>query len=511
MALSMNKLPPRYAVSDWHTSNKLLRTNAERLRDASHTVRQEARRLDNETDNHTRWTQHDTNTKLEKRIDDINLWRASLQKCLIDTDTEIGALQAEKQRTEAALDAKRVPLDVAIECLMLRENRVSIDLVRDEVENQLHKEVEVIEGIKALLQQKISEAFEQLCLLQEARHQLHCDLTDKCVALEIDGHNATLNNESLDKIDFQVNPTRTLKGSVTPETWDSYSQYNKLRGEAEMKASQRLREAIFATLEKTKNDLEAQRRATEYAFRKRIHECEQAKNELEWQQKNTKEEIAAMEGDIAALEQAIENKMAPMQVAQTRLENRTHRPNVELCRDIPQYQLCHEVSEIEGSINELTEKLRVAQNALANLLRDLARIEEDLAVKTRSLDLETQCMETRKKLPLVLHDGSQPQEDTAAVDAVTEGVAAVRPPSQAEEPCSRDGLKTAMKTSRAGEKKTLAFSDQVAVSQQNTAVSAMGDLGDTTYNIAFDDATKSTRGKDLERTLGRYKDVLVEA
>ncbi len=62
---------------------------------------------------------------------------------------------------------------------MLREKRQGIDLVRDVVEEELHKEVEVIEGIKALLQQKITESFEQLCLLQEARHQLHCDLVDK--------------------------------------------------------------------------------------------------------------------------------------------------------------------------------------------------------------------------------------------------------------------------------------------------------------------------------------------
>lgn len=281
--MSMNDLPPRYAVSDWHTSNKILRSNAERLRNSSHAIRQDARRLTNETENHTRWTQHDSNTKLEKRIDDINEWRESLERCLCDTDKEIEQLQAAKQKTELALDAKKVPLDVAVECLMLRENRKSIDLVRDKVEEELHKEVEVIEGIKALLQQKVTESFEQLCLLQEARHQLHCDLTDKCHALEIDGKCHELNNESSD-ITFQTNPTRTVKGSVTPETWNSFSQYNKFRGEAEMKASQRLREAIFATLEKTKNDLEAQRKATEYEFRKRIHETDQAKNELEWQQ-----------------------------------------------------------------------------------------------------------------------------------------------------------------------------------------------------------------------------------
>lgn len=139
MASSASKLPPRYAVSDWHTSNKLLRTNAERLRNASHDIRQDARRLRNETENHTRWTQHDTNTKLDKRIDDINEWKEALQRCLDNTQREIEALQDEKMKTERALDAKKLPLDIAVECLMLRENRVGIDLVRDEVEEQIHK------------------------------------------------------------------------------------------------------------------------------------------------------------------------------------------------------------------------------------------------------------------------------------------------------------------------------------------------------------------------------------
>lgn len=122
-------------------------------------------------------------------------------------------------------------------------------------------------------------------LLQEARHQLHLDLTDKYTTLQIDGDCHSLNNMSAN-IGFHANPTRTIKGSVTPETWDSFSNYNKLRAEAEMKASCHLREAIFATLQQTANDLEAQRKASEYAFRKRTHESQQAKSELEWQQKN---------------------------------------------------------------------------------------------------------------------------------------------------------------------------------------------------------------------------------
>ena len=139
MALTNPKLPPRFSVPDWHTSNNTIRTNAERQIEASHRIRQDSRFLRNETENHTRWTQHDSNTKLEKRIDDVNDWRKSLERCRAETDQEIMLLQQEKERAEQALEAKKVPLDIAMECLMLREHRQAIDLVRDPVESELHK------------------------------------------------------------------------------------------------------------------------------------------------------------------------------------------------------------------------------------------------------------------------------------------------------------------------------------------------------------------------------------
>ena len=47
-------------------------------------------------------------------------------------------LTEHKERCEKALEAKALPLDVVLECLSLREQRVSIDLVRDDVEAELH-------------------------------------------------------------------------------------------------------------------------------------------------------------------------------------------------------------------------------------------------------------------------------------------------------------------------------------------------------------------------------------
>ena len=48
------------------------------------------------------------------------------------------------------------------------------------------QEVEVIDGIKKRLQQRVSDAFEQLDLLQEARQQLQADLQDKNSVIHVD-------------------------------------------------------------------------------------------------------------------------------------------------------------------------------------------------------------------------------------------------------------------------------------------------------------------------------------
>lgn len=387
----------RFQPPDWFTNNYTISTNAERQRSASHQTRQEARFLRNETDNQTKWDQYSNNVRLGDRVDEIRKWKEILDKSLADLDKEIADLSEAKELTENALEAMNLPTDTVVENLTIREGRHGIDVVQDEVENQLHKEVEVIDGIKKALQNRISQSFEQLCLLQEARQQVQADLQDKNIALGIDIDQYNLTDKS-SQISYKPDSMRVPKGSTTPQQWEDFSKYNKERADAEMLASNRLREAIHHTLQKTANDLESQKIATEYAYRKRIRETERAKDELEWQKKNTEDEIAELENDIRGLEESIRDKINPMKLAQTRLENRTYRPNVELCRDAPQYGLTDEVKQLEATKKALEEKLKQAQHALDGLNKNLHRINDDLAEKNNSLMLDKRCMNVREKL-----------------------------------------------------------------------------------------------------------------
>lgn len=130
---------PRYATSDWFTSNYTISTNAERQRTASHDTRQEARFLRNETTNKTKWDQLDNNTRLADRVDHIRKWREVLEKTLADLDKEIDALSTAKEKTELHLESMNLPTEVNVENLVQREGRIHIDVVQDEIEDQLFK------------------------------------------------------------------------------------------------------------------------------------------------------------------------------------------------------------------------------------------------------------------------------------------------------------------------------------------------------------------------------------
>ncbi|XP_032102828.1 tektin-2 isoform X1 [Sapajus apella] len=397
MATLSVKPGQRFQLPDWHTNSYLLSTNAQLQRDASHQIRQEARVLRNETNNQTIWDEHDNRSRLAERIDTVNRWKEMLDKCLTDLDAEIDALTQMKESAEQNLQAKNLPLDVAIECLTLRESRRDIDVVKDPVEDELHKEVEVTEATKKALQQRISQAVEQLCLLQEVRQQLHSDHRGKMETLEIDRGCLSLNLKS-PNISLKVDPTRVPDGSTTLQQWGNFSQFNKDRAEAELKAARELRETIALTIAETNNELEAQRVATEFAFRKRLREMEKVYSELKWQEKNTLEEIAELQEDIRHLEEDLHRKFLSLKLSHTRLEARTYRPNVELCRDQAQYGLTDEVHQLQATIAALKQKLAQAQDALDALYKHLARLQADIACKANSMLLDTKCMDTRRKL-----------------------------------------------------------------------------------------------------------------
>jgi len=93
-----------------------------------------------------------------------------------------------------------------------------------------------------------------------------------------------------------------------------------------------------------------------------------------------------------------------LKVAHTRLDKRSLRPNVELCRDPVQYRLVGEVGEITHNVDRLKMRLAEAQATLNNLLRNKEVLEDDIEVKTNSLFIDRdQCMSVRQQVRHISH------------------------------------------------------------------------------------------------------------
>ncbi|KAM6951631.1 tektin-3 [Aplochiton taeniatus] len=392
-------LATRYTPDDWHKANLRNYRESESWRHSAERLRRDTVRLLHDKEQLTRRTQETTSRNLGERLNDIVFWRSELSHEVGGVVSEIAALAEVKRRLERALTETEGPLQVSQECLYHREKRMSIDLVHDGVEKDLIKEVEVIKSCQERMRRHLDRAIAQLASNRAAQHELERDLNDKVSAQRIDDRCHSLRNMS-DGISYYRGIDRLDPSLSLPDSWSKFSDDNILHSQSQRVASHKLRDEVEVLLNATSNEMWSQFNAVNVAFTSRVSETADAKNSLQTHLAKTLQEIFQTELLMASLKQALRDKENPLKVAQTRLEERTRRPNVELCRDNPHHRLVGEVREIEDTIHKLRERLLEAENTLQSLAKTKAALEHDLSIKANSLFLDQEkCMGMRKSFP----------------------------------------------------------------------------------------------------------------
>ncbi|XP_076996473.1 tektin-4 [Tamandua tetradactyla] len=392
----------KYLLDEWsqHCSARYHQAFADR--DQSQRQRHESRQLAAETEALARRTQDDSTRQVGRRLQDVHGWKSELQRETEALLAETDLLLAQKLRLQRALDATAAPLSIATDNLQSRERRQHPDLVRDCVETELLREAELIRNIQRLLQRTIMQAEDQIRLNREHKGTCELDWSDKVEAYNLDEVCARYHSQSTE-VQFYPHSAAFQESASTPETWAKFSRDILYRAERERLASANLRQLVDCVLRDVSEDLRLQCDAVNLAFARRCEELEDARHKLESHLLKTLREITDQEHNVAALKQAIGAKEAPLKVAQSRLYQRSHRPNVELCRDAAQFRLVSEVEELHGSLAALKEKLLEAEQSLRNLEDTRMALEKDIAVKTHSLFIDRQqCLALRARYPSAL-------------------------------------------------------------------------------------------------------------
>ncbi|PAA60139.1 hypothetical protein BOX15_Mlig025843g1, partial [Macrostomum lignano] len=387
---------------EWQDSNYQKYYQSFVDRENSQKVRKDTQSMIKETEALTQKNQAQSTKKLKERLHDINFWKTELEREIQDVLDETDLLCAQKVRLENALMATEIPLHIATDNLNCRRRRYGVDLVEDDVELGLLKEVDIINKVQDLLKRTIEQSDKQIKLNRAAKESLEMDWSDKKEADEIDAVCANLRNGNTNK-QFHAGVARFQEIQSTPESWAQNSHDNIVRAEHERMASQQLRQLIDNILVDTSRDMREQADIVEVAFQRRIEELIDAKAKLEDNLKKTCGEIAQQEKNIEELRAAIKAKDDPLKVAQTRLYNRQSRPNVDLCRDPAQYNLIGEVQDISNSMDALTQELTMSENQLKDLMDTRMALEKEIQMKKNSIFIDKdKCVPHRDRYPTTL-------------------------------------------------------------------------------------------------------------
>lgn len=384
---------------EWTESNLNHYQSAHSSRTKSERIRNEADTLMANCASKTQRSQQEANNRLGSRIEDCNSWRADLQTELDNNIRENGLLKETKSELEHAIAETERPLRINNECIKNREARISIDLVKDEVENSLEREVENIKTYQQRMQKMLAKVNQQIETNHSMQDKLHGDLEHKDMALEIDRDCHEMHNDAIDIKHHDGIEEEDVSGSV-PQSWAKFSKNNVEESQSGRSATRQLRYDVNNLINNAASDMSVHWNKTNRAFTDRISESQDAHRNLKSNLILTKNEIAEQERYIERLKGNIAAKDPPLRVAQTRLKKRTRRPEVEACNDQPHNKLLEEVAEIAQSIKLLEDKLAEANEALADLLRNKQRLEKDIKVKKNSLLIDQQkCMSMRRSFP----------------------------------------------------------------------------------------------------------------
>ncbi|XP_064634138.1 tektin-3-like isoform X1 [Lineus longissimus] len=395
-----NSLYARFSPSDWKASNNAQFGLSDKERNFAERLRADCWRAVKSTDARTRNRQTDVTKRLGERVEDIHFWKKELIKEKDLNCDETGRLEEHKRVLESALQHTQNPFHIAEECLMHREKRRGIDMVHDDVEKSLVREVDIIKKCQDKMKRLLEKSAVQLKLNRAAQHELEKDAKDKHHAHGLDDRMHSLRNSSMG-IGYHPGVEGVDNTISIPESWARFSQENIARSQKMREASERLRGEIDALLRACANDMWSQFNSVNNSFNTRIKETTDARNKLQAHLQRTMQEIFEMQKNIDLLRKAIADKEAPMKVAQTRLDERCRRLNVERCNDPVMKTLQREVAEIRDSIRALKERLRLSEQALARLLQARAKFEEDISIKENSLAIDQKaCMGIRKSFPM---------------------------------------------------------------------------------------------------------------
>lgn len=334
-------------------------------------------------------------------MNNIDFWKNELEKEKDRMNKKINATESKRRDIEKQLHDTENQLKVSQENLYEREKRQGIDIVHDNVERELIREIDVIKNSQAKLRNMQERLTTQNSLNRSALHELELDSGDKFRALSLDSAAQHMTTSSRG-LNFHLGIEHVDNTVTSPESWTRFTEDNIKRSCSERIQSDEFINIADNLLKETSSDIWNQFNTVNEAFEQRVHETNDAKDKIQNHLSAVLQEIFDLEKSIDFIKKLVIDKEGYLRLAQSRLETRTRRPGVEGKRDQAMQRLVQEVEDLHTMIKDLKNKQAQEENAIQHLLRTKATLEQDLSVKNNSMHIDKErCLGNRRTYPSI--------------------------------------------------------------------------------------------------------------
>ncbi|XP_050295530.1 tektin-4 [Anthonomus grandis grandis] len=377
----------RYSEGEWRSHNKTVLDDTNTEQHRANLIDWNGRQCLEQTQSDVDKNQEDNTRRLNQREMEIMRWKCELERAIAAAAEEIALMEEQRRRLKQAASVLQMPESIAGECLDRRTGRLDSELVRDEVEEELIKEVALCSEIRDIFSRTLKDVELQLLEDRTAKQRLEYDWSDKSDAHQIDALNSSLNTRSTVLL-FKPGAVIFPENQSTPEYWEHFTKETLLGGEATRQRSVTLRGTLDAILMNASRDLRSQADRVELALAKKVACTEEVVRRMEIELKQILRQLADVEDLVNALKAAIRRMDIPMKKAQTRLDNRLMRPRVENCRDAPHFGLIDEVKSISENVAALQAQLGQAKKSQENMINIRNTLEREIMLKMKTLEID---------------------------------------------------------------------------------------------------------------------------
>lgn len=232
------------------------------------------------------------------------------------------------------------------------------------------------------------------------QHSLESDTAHKESAIGLDSMCHQLNNHSRG-INFYGGVEDFDPTTCNRKQWQKITNRRLENSQKEREKSSQCRSDTDTLINNVSKTVWENWSKTNNALNIRATEMRETRNRVQMNLQKTQDEIFGIEQEIEKILNDIRIKSDTLKVAQTRLETRTHRLGMELCKDDAHRRLVKEAKELKNSVQVMYNKLQEAEAQHQQLLKTRANLETDLHSKVNSLFIDNEkCLGLRRSFPI---------------------------------------------------------------------------------------------------------------